>query len=53
MDHRSVAHSSIYARHNTKATDRALHAQADRVCGLVSEKPEVFPALTKCLRSPQ
>jgi len=53
VDHRNVAHSSIYARRNTKATDRALQAQADRVCSLVSEKPEVLPALTKSLRSPQ
>jgi hypothetical protein len=45
-----VAHSSIYARRNTKARDRALQAQADRVCSLVSEKPKVLPALTKSLR---
>lgn len=27
--------AAIYARLNTKAVDRALHTQADRLCGLV------------------
>lgn len=32
LNHRSLAPTSIYARLNTKATDRALQAQADRFC---------------------
>ena len=34
LNHRSLAPTSIYARLNTKATDRALQAQADRFCGV-------------------
>ena len=44
LNHRSLAHTSIYARLNTKAVDRALQAQADRLCGLV-QGPVVLPAL--------
>lgn len=44
LNHRSLAPTSIYARLNTKAVDRALQAQADRFCGLMSG-PEVLPAL--------
>lgn len=40
LNHRSLAPTSIYARLNTKAVDRALQAQADRLCGLM-EPPEV------------
>jgi hypothetical protein len=36
----------IYARLNTKAVDRALQTQADRLCSLVPE-PVVLPALTQ------
>ncbi|MBC7839480.1 MAG: site-specific integrase [Nitrospiraceae bacterium] len=32
LNHRSLAPTSIYARLNTKVTDRALQAQADRFC---------------------
>ncbi|HSL02718.1 MAG TPA: hypothetical protein VK901_04175 [Nitrospiraceae bacterium] len=34
MNHRSLAPTSIYARLHTKATDRALQAQADRFCSV-------------------
>ena len=57
LNHRSLAPTSIYARLNTKATDRALQAQADRFCqsiqgaGLIEQvapsgmngEPEVVP----------
>ncbi|OAI47491.1 hypothetical protein AYO43_04360 [Nitrospira sp. SCGC AG-212-E16] len=46
LNHRSLANTSIYARLNTKAVDRALQAQADRLCGLVTGGVEVLPALT-------
>jgi hypothetical protein len=38
--------ASIYARLNTKATDRALQAQADRLCSL-AQGVEVLPVLTQ------
>ena len=44
LNHKSLAHTAIYARLNTKAVDRALQAQADRLCGLVTG-PVVLPAL--------
>lgn len=34
LNHRSLTPTSIYARLNTKAVDRALQAQADRLCQL-------------------
>jgi integrase len=46
LNHKSLAPTSIYARLNTKATDRALQTQADRLCSLVSAV-EVLPALTQ------
>lgn len=36
LNHYSLTPTSIYARLNTKAVDRALQAQADRFCGLSS-----------------
>jgi hypothetical protein len=39
--------AAIYARLNTKAIDRALQTQADQLCGMVSERIEVLPALTQ------
>ena len=42
--------TAIYARLNTKAVDRALQAQADRLCSLVAEPVEVLPALTQDLQ---
>jgi integrase len=45
LNHKNLAHTAIYARLNTKAVDRALQAQADRLCGLV-QGPVVLPALT-------
>src|SRR5512146_1636284 len=36
LNHRSLTPTSIYARLNTKAVDRALQAQADRLVQLVS-----------------
>jgi integrase len=44
LNHKSLEPTSIYARLNTKATDRALQTQADRLCSLVQE-PVVLPAL--------
>jgi integrase len=44
LNHRSFVHTSIYARLNTKAVDRALQAQADRLCSL-TQAPEELPAL--------
>jgi hypothetical protein len=38
--------AAIYARLNTKAVDRALQGQADRLCSLVPG-PVVLPALTQ------
>jgi integrase len=46
VNHKSLAPTSIYARLNTKATDRALQTQADRLCSLASAV-EVHPALTQ------
>jgi hypothetical protein len=37
--------AAIYARLNTKAVDRALQTQADRLCSL-AQGPVVRPALT-------
>lgn len=34
LNHRSLGPTSIYARLNTKAVDRALQGQADRLCAL-------------------
>jgi integrase len=34
LNHHSLAPTSVYARLNTKATDRALQGQADRLCSL-------------------
>jgi integrase len=45
LNHSNLAHTAIYARLNTKATDRALQAQAERLCSLV-QAPVVLPALT-------
>lgn len=42
--------AAIYARLNSKATDRALQAQADRLCSLV-QGVEVLPALTQEFRT--
>ncbi len=36
LNHRSLAHTSVYARLNTRAVDRALQAQADRLCIMVT-----------------
>jgi integrase len=44
LNHSSLAHTSIYARLNTKAVDRALQAQADRLCSM-GQGPVVLPAL--------
>jgi hypothetical protein len=38
--------AAIYARLNTKAIDRALQAQVDRLCSRVS-RVDVLPALTQ------
>ena len=35
LNHRSLSPTSIYARLNTKAVDRALEAQADRFCNVL------------------
>lgn len=45
LNHKSLVHTAIYARLNTKAIDRALQTQADRLCSLV-QGVEVLPALT-------
>jgi site-specific recombinase XerD len=34
LNHKNLAHTATYARLNTKAVDRALQAQADRLCHL-------------------
>lgn len=47
LNHKNLAHTAIYARLNTKAVDRALQAQADRLCSRVSDNVEVLPALTQ------
>jgi hypothetical protein len=36
LNHRSLAPTSIYARLNTKAVDRALQKQADQFCSLLN-----------------
>jgi integrase len=36
LNHRSLTPTAIYARLNTKAVDRALQAQADRLCSLMT-----------------
>lgn len=41
----------IYVRLTTRATDRALQAQADRLCSLVHE-PVVLSALTQEITAP-
>ena len=48
LNHRSLAPTSIYARLNTKAVDRALQAQADRLCELANSEPmmEQLPTVT-------
>jgi hypothetical protein len=38
--------AAIYTSLNTKAVDRALQTQADRLCNMVSSV-EVLPALTQ------
>jgi hypothetical protein len=38
--------AAIYARFNTKAVDRALQGQVDRLCSL-AQGPVVLPALTQ------
>ena len=43
LNHRSLSPTSIYARLNTKAVDRALQAQADRICSLTNST-ELLPA---------
>ncbi|HSQ50544.1 MAG TPA: hypothetical protein VLL94_04675 [Nitrospiraceae bacterium] len=47
--HDHLAHTAIYARLNTKAVDRALQAQADRLCG-TKQGLVVLPALTQELQ---
>lgn len=37
LNHKNLAHTAIYARLNTKAVDRALQGQADRLCSLAGE----------------
>lgn len=39
LNHRSLTPTSIYARLNVKAVDRALQAQANRLCSLASPVP--------------
>ena len=46
LNHRSLAHTSVYARLNTKVVDRALQAQADRLCR-TRQGLAVLPALTQ------
>jgi hypothetical protein len=54
LNHRSLAPTSIYARLNTKAVDRALQDQADRLCGLVPHSTaEVLEAPASLSRSPE
>ncbi|HEV8328462.1 MAG TPA: site-specific integrase [Nitrospiraceae bacterium] len=45
LNHKSLAHTAIYARLNTKAVDRALQTQADKLCGMVAGV-DGLPALT-------
>jgi integrase len=45
LNHKSLAHTAIYARLNTRAVDRALQTQADRLCSL-GQGSVVLPALT-------
>lgn len=42
--------AAIYARLNTRAVDRALQTQADKLCSL-AQGVEVLPALTQEVRS--
>jgi integrase len=44
LNHKTLAHTAIYARLNTKAVDRALQTQADRLCSMTAGV-EVLPAL--------
>jgi len=46
LNHRSLAPTSIYARLNTKAVDRALQNQANRFCGLQSTMTLDAPAVS-------
>jgi integrase len=50
LNHKSLAHTAIYAPLNTKAVDRALQTQADKLCSLL---PGVYvlPAVTQELRA--
>lgn len=43
LNHSNLAHTAIYARLNTKAVDRALQAQADRLCSLAQDAT-ILPA---------
>lgn len=52
LNHKNLAHTATYARLNTKAVDRALQAQADRLCCRVSGV-EVLPAVTQELVTTQ
>lgn len=52
LNYKSLAPTSIYALLNSKATDRALQTQADRLCSLVQE-PIVLPVLTQELTATQ
>jgi integrase len=47
LNHKNLQHTAIYARLNTKTTDRALQAQADRLCSLVAGQVEVLAAQTQ------
>lgn len=42
LNHRSLTPTSIYARLNVKAVDRALQAQADRLCSLGQQESAVL-----------
>lgn len=46
LNHRSLVQTSTYARLNTGAVDRALQAQADRLCNLM-QAVDVPTALTQ------
>lgn len=45
LNHRSLTPTSIYARLNTKAVDRALQTQADRICQLSQPAPRALTHL--------
>jgi integrase len=45
LNHRSLSSTSVYARLNTKAVDRALQAQADRLCLFAPSKAEIVSTL--------